>query len=80
MGDYIGLDFWNTTTKTGGTIQKAVDYAIVQNPAPSNEEDAVSEMYQIVACIATVFGDPTGKYKQFLSSYVGSLWRTEWRD
>lgn len=70
MGDYLGLNYWNTTTKLGGTIQKAVDFAMVQNPAPSNEQGAVQEMYQIVACAATVYGDPTGKYKAFLSRCV----------
>jgi len=67
LAQYVGYNVWNITTKLGGTIQKATDFAIVQNPLPSNETDAVSEMWQIVACIATVYGDPTGKYTQFLS-------------
>lgn len=52
----------------GGTIQKATDWAMVQSPTPSNETGAVDEIWQIVACVATVYGDPSGKYKQFLSS------------
>jgi hypothetical protein len=39
----------------------------VQNPLPSNETEAVQEYYQVVACVATQYGDPTGKYRQFLS-------------
>jgi len=68
IGDYLGLNYWNKTTKAGGTIQKAIDYAMAQDPATSHEPGALDEMWQIVACAATVFGDPDGKYKQFLST------------
>lgn len=67
LADYIGYSTWNISTKTGGNIQKATDFAMAQNPAPSHEQGAVYQMWQIVACIATVYGDPTGKYKQYLS-------------
>ncbi|KAF8310497.1 chondroitin AC/alginate lyase [Clavulina sp. PMI_390] len=68
IAQYVGYDAWNITTALGGTIQKATDFAMAQNPAPSNEEDAVYEINQIVACVASVYGDPTGKYKQWLST------------
>lgn len=67
IGDYLGLNYWNKTTTKGGTIQGAVDFAMAQDPAASDEEGAAPEMWQIVAATATVFGDPTGKYKKYLS-------------
>jgi hypothetical protein len=74
LAEYVDYNVWNITTKLGGTIQKATDYAMVQNPLPSNETGAVAEMWQIVACIASVYGDPTGKYTKLLSGYVFVLW------
>ena len=70
LAEYIGYNVWNITTKLGGTIQKATDYALVQDPVPSNETDAVYQMWQVVGCIASVYGDPTGKYTKFLSTCV----------
>ncbi|KAF8310500.1 chondroitin AC/alginate lyase [Clavulina sp. PMI_390] len=68
IAQYVGYNAWNLTTSLGGTIQKATDYAMVQSPVASNEQGAVVEINQIVACVSNVYGDPTGKYKQFLSS------------
>lgn len=61
------MNYWNKTTTKGGTIQAAVDFAMAQDPASSDEVGAGPEMWQIVGAAATVFGDPTGKYKKFLS-------------
>ncbi|KAF8309087.1 chondroitin AC/alginate lyase [Clavulina sp. PMI_390] len=72
LAQYVGIDAWNITTSLNGTIQKATDWAMAQSPIPSNELGAVSEINQIVACVANIYGDPTGKYKQWLSSWVSS--------
>jgi len=68
LAEYLGYNAWNKTTTTGGTIQKAVDFAMAQNPASSNEQGALEEMWPIVATAATKFGDPSGKYQQFLAT------------
>lgn len=69
IADYLNHTIWNRTTKAGGTIQKATDWAMEQSQYAykSNETPtAVGELDQIVARMATVFGDPSGKYKAWL--------------
>ncbi|EJD51798.1 chondroitin AC/alginate lyase [Auricularia subglabra TFB-10046 SS5] len=68
LGQYIGFDAWNLTTTKGGTIQKAADWALQFDPAETNEVKSAPapELYQHVAAVAAVYGDPDGKYAEFL--------------
>lgn len=75
IGTYAGMtDAWNRTTKAGVGIQKACDYAMTL-PA-TGEEDYVKELFPPLAAVASVYGDPDGKYAAFLKSkdtaYPGS--------
>ncbi|KAF8601426.1 chondroitin AC/alginate lyase [Ceratobasidium sp. AG-I] len=75
IGTYAGLtDAWNRTTKSGAGIQQACDYAMTL-PA-TGEEDYVKELFAPLATVASVYGDPDGKYAAFLKSkdplYPGS--------
>ncbi|KAG9030913.1 hypothetical protein FRB95_003423 [Tulasnella sp. JGI-2019a] len=63
IGDYLGLNTWNTTTAAGANIQTAVDFAMPIAPGA----DAPDELYPDVAAIASHFGDPTGKYAAWLA-------------
>ncbi|KAH8100385.1 chondroitin AC/alginate lyase [Cristinia sonorae] len=67
LGQYVGYDAWNVTTKAGSTIKDACDYAMTQ---PAGDEDA-SELYSIVNAIGAVYGDPDGKYAKYLLQNAG---------
>ncbi len=67
LAGYIGWNTWSLPTQANGTIQKATDYAIGFNPAASNETGALQEMFYVVGDVASIFGDPSGKYKAFLA-------------
>jgi hypothetical protein len=67
IGVYVGItDAWNRTAKSGVGIKAAADYAITL-PA-SGEENAELELLQPLAAVASVYGDPDGKYAAFLKS------------
>jgi len=57
-------DAWNRTAKSGAGIQQAMDYAIAQ---PAGEEP-VKEIHPYVAVVASIYGDPDGKYAGLLNS------------
>lgn len=59
---------WNTTTSDGATIQTAMDFLMTLNPAATNEANVTAEIYPNVAAVAATYGDPTGKYVNFLKS------------
>lgn len=63
IGDYVGINVWDSVSNEGGTIQKACDYAM--NYDPKNE--TVSELFPIVAAVAAHYGDPDGKYANWLN-------------
>ncbi|KAJ7450854.1 chondroitin AC/alginate lyase [Mycena latifolia] len=58
---------WNTTSN-GSTIQTAVDFLMTTNPAATSETNVTAEIYPNVAAVAATYGDPTGKYVNFLQS------------
>lgn len=64
LGDQLGQNFWIAKSKYGATIQNAVDFAMAQDP----KSEDVSDIFPHVASAAAAYGDPTGKYKKFLSS------------
>lgn len=67
-------DAWNRTTKSGAGIQQACNYAMTI-PA-TGEEDYIKELFTPLAAVASVYGDPDGKYAAFLKErdpqYPGS--------
>ncbi|KAJ7218239.1 alginate lyase-domain-containing protein [Mycena haematopus] len=58
---------WNTTSH-GATIQTAVDFLMTTNPSATQEANVTAEIYPNVAAVAATYGDPQGKYVQFLSA------------
>ncbi|KDR80834.1 hypothetical protein GALMADRAFT_135935 [Galerina marginata CBS 339.88] len=65
---------WNKTTKTGGTIKSALDYAMTISASASNESRYASEIYPNIAAVASVHGDAEGKYLAFLKvAYPGVM-------
>ncbi|CAE6506729.1 unnamed protein product [Rhizoctonia solani] len=66
IGVYVGItDAWNKTTKSGAGIKQALDYAM--SLPPKGEEEYAKELFAPLAAIASVYGDPDGKYAAFLS-------------
>ncbi|TDL23095.1 chondroitin AC/alginate lyase [Rickenella mellea] len=63
----VGYDGWNATTKAGVTIKAAADYAMTFK-LDGEEGYTVQELTQPVAEIASVYGDPDGKYAQWMKS------------
>ncbi|CAK5283568.1 unnamed protein product [Mycena citricolor] len=59
---------WNTTAQGGATIQSAVNFLMTTNPNATNENNVTAELYPNIAAVASVYGDPTGKYVGFLKS------------
>lgn len=58
---------WNDTTTQGATIKDALDFAMTISAGASGEGKYVSELYPNVAAVASVYGDPEGKYAAFLT-------------
>ncbi|KAF7354072.1 Chondroitin AC/alginate lyase [Mycena venus] len=58
---------WNTTA-SGATIQTTVDFLMTVNPATTGEQDVTAEIYPNIAAVASVYGDPDGKYVKFLNA------------
>uniref|UniRef100_A0A8H7XTG2 Alginate lyase domain-containing protein n=1 Tax=Psilocybe cubensis TaxID=181762 RepID=A0A8H7XTG2_PSICU len=57
---------WNTTTTAGATIKTALDFAMTLPASTSGETSYTEELYPDVAAVASVYGDPDGKYLAFL--------------
>ncbi|KAA1474643.1 chondroitin AC/alginate lyase [Dentipellis sp. KUC8613] len=63
IGNYTGFDAYSQKTSAGTTIQDALNFAMT---IPANDEPA-SELFPNVAAVASVYGDPDGKYAKFLA-------------
>lgn len=58
------MDVFQHTSNSGGTIQKALDFAIKTDPG----KEAADELYPNVAAVGAIYGDPNGKYAGFLAN------------
>jgi hypothetical protein len=58
---------WDETTAEGANIKTALDFAMAISPSDSGEADYAAELYPNIATVASVYGDPDGKYVDFLS-------------
>lgn len=67
LGDMVGYPAWQIKTTNGSTIQDACNYAMTFTAAQSNETGYDAELYPNVAAVAAVYGDPDGKYSQWLA-------------
>lgn len=56
---------WHKPTKGGATIKDAADFAMGFHASDSHEGGA-GELYPNVAAVASVYGDPDGKYLAYL--------------
>lgn len=79
IGSYVGItDAWNRTTASGAGIQAAADYAMntpmsIQGDDDDDNQDGESaatelELLHPLAAVASIYGDPDGKYAAFLAS------------
>jgi hypothetical protein len=64
LADYLGQDYWTAATKYGGTIKKALDFILKQDP----KEEDVHSVIPHVAAVAAAFGDPKGVYAGYMKS------------
>jgi len=66
---YTGeTNIWNKTTSQGATIRNALDFAMTIPASKSGEDSYVAELFPNVADVATIYGDPQGKYIAFLNA------------
>ncbi|KZO98352.1 chondroitin AC/alginate lyase, partial [Calocera viscosa TUFC12733] len=63
IADQLGLNVWALKTKSGATIQDAVDYTMTVSPG---DED-ITELAPHVAAASAIYGDPKGRYAKFLA-------------
>jgi hypothetical protein len=80
IGTYVGItDAWNRTAASGAGIQAAADFAMnspMMMQGSAEDEDGTSgesaatglELLQPLAAVASMYGDPDGKYAAFLAS------------
>lgn len=61
------MDFWNTTTKNGGTIKLATDHVMTFQPNVTEGDGPIWELYPSIAAVAAHFGDPDNKYANFMA-------------
>ncbi|EJU01866.1 chondroitin AC/alginate lyase [Dacryopinax primogenitus] len=64
LADQLGLNVWVLKTKSGATIQDAVDYTMT---VPPDANDDTAELAPHVAAASAVYGDPKGTYAKFLA-------------
>ncbi|KAI0793396.1 alginate lyase-domain-containing protein [Abortiporus biennis] len=62
LADQLGIDMWTAKSRYGANIQKALDYAMAQDP----KGEDIADIFPHVASIAAAYGDPNDKYKRFL--------------
>ncbi|KAF9068076.1 alginate lyase-domain-containing protein [Rhodocollybia butyracea] len=62
IGDYLGKNYWTRETKYGGTIEKAINFAMTVDPGNEN----VSELVPHVTAGMAAYG-PSEAYDKFLS-------------
>jgi hypothetical protein len=63
----VGFNAWHLPTSAGATIQDACNYAMTFTASTSNETERESDLYPHVAAVASIYGDPDGKYAQWLA-------------
>ncbi|KAG7099362.1 hypothetical protein E1B28_001218 [Marasmius oreades] len=64
IGDEIGMNVWTATTKYGANIKTATDFTMALDP---KREDVLQIVPHVLA-VARAYGDPTGKYADFLQN------------
>lgn len=65
--------FWNKTTAAGATIKSALDFALTISPSASGETSYAEELYPNAAAVASVYGDASGNYENFLKKADGEF-------
>ncbi|TXT07333.1 hypothetical protein VHUM_03053 [Vanrija humicola] len=63
IAEYAGANFWNSTATSGAGIEKAAEFAMAYPPG----EDKADELFPVIAAVASIFGDPEGKYAAWLN-------------
>ncbi|CAA7263300.1 unnamed protein product [Cyclocybe aegerita] len=80
-------DAFHKRTNAGSTIQTALDFAMTISATDSSETRYAAELYPNIAAVASVYGDPEGKYLAFLKKSYPSfmsepfiLWNQPWAE
>lgn len=58
---------WNATAK-GATIQTALNFLMTIDPSKTGETNTTAEIYPNIAAVASVYGDPQGKYVDYMNT------------
>lgn len=67
LAAYAGdANVWKKTTTEGATIKTALDFAMTIPSSASKETTYTAELYPSIAAVASIYGDPEGKYAAFL--------------
>ncbi|WVQ73974.1 hypothetical protein IAR50_003555 [Cryptococcus sp. DSM 104548] len=80
IGEYVGLNppGWERKTSAGTGLQDALDFALQQDAALTNEDNQRKQLSPSIAAVIRKFGDPDGKYADFLYSidpyYINQPW------
>lgn len=67
IASYLGVNYWNTTTSSGGGIKAALDYAMGFK-VDHDGDGPTEELFPDVAAVASIYGDPNNKYSDFLKN------------
>ncbi|KAF8643337.1 hypothetical protein AX16_009066 [Volvariella volvacea WC 439] len=59
---------WLKPTDGGSNIQTALDFAMQFSASDSGEDNYAAELYPNVGAVASIYGDPEGKYVAYLRS------------
>jgi len=65
LGDYLGINMWETQTKYKATIKTALDYLVTLDPG---QEDPGAALPLVAAAMAAYGDDGQGSYKKFLEA------------
>jgi hypothetical protein len=68
IGEYLGTNYWNTSTTKGGNIQKACDFLMTVTLNTTDGDGPIDEPYSSIVAVGSKYGDPNGKYSSFLAN------------
>ncbi|ODN80579.1 hypothetical protein L202_02771 [Cryptococcus amylolentus CBS 6039] len=80
IGDFVGLEpsGWERKTNVGTGLREALEYAMQQDPETTEEYNQRKQLAPSIAAAIRKFGDPDGKYADFLYTidpyYINQPW------
>ncbi|ODO06432.1 hypothetical protein L198_01664 [Cryptococcus wingfieldii CBS 7118] len=80
IGDFVGLEpsGWERKTNSGTGLREALEFAMQQDPEATKEDNQRKQLAPSIAAAIRKFGDPDGKYADFLYTidpyYINQPW------